>query len=302
MSPIRRTAIYLLLTGMISTAAGAQVVLDDVQELDFDRPESWAMKYVTSASLATGFGVPRAMKPGSLEIGFEASSLPSLSKAERTVGFNGTKEENINRSPLFGRPRLLVGLPAKLSLDLGWVPPVELDGVKPNLISMGLGRPLYESSRWRLGARLNALFGTVEGDITCSADEAAAGPDPSLNPFRCEAPSNDELTIESYGLEINASLVLAGSNFEPYAALAVTEMDLEFQLDARWAGLVDRTLQKTDGSTWYATAGFQYTGWGRSRLAFELFYTSLDVVRPPSTTSQNDSLFNARILYRYKIR
>ena len=43
-----------------------------VQELDFDRPESWAMKYVTSVTLATGFGVPRALKPGSLEIGFEA--------------------------------------------------------------------------------------------------------------------------------------------------------------------------------------------------------------------------------------
>lgn len=290
-----------LLALTMSTAAEAQFVLDAVAELDFDAPESWAMKYVTSAALQTGLGVPKALEPGSFELGFEAAWLPSLSEEERRVGFNGTKVEDINRSSVFARPRALLGLPAKFSLELGWVPPVELDGVEPNLVSLALGRPLFETASWRFGLRLTALEGTVEGDITCSADEAAAGPDPTRNPFLCEAPSNDELDVSVLGLELSAAWRL-GDSFEPYLAVAYNEMDLEFQIDARWAGIVDRTLQKTDGDTWYATLGAEYSGWQRGTLAVELFYTPLDVVRPPATASQTDELFNARLLYRYAIR
>lgn len=298
----KKLLLISILTASLATAADAQFVFDSVETIDFDRAEAWAMKYVTSAALQTGFGVPRALEPGSIELGFEAGWLPSLSEDERRVGFNGTKVEDINRSSIFARPRLLVGLPAKLSLELGYVPPIELDGVEPNLLSLALGRPIHESNRLRLGLRLTALQGTVEGDIVCSADEAAAGSDPALNPFLCEAPSEDELEISVYGLELSAALRIPGSSLEPYASLAYNEMDLEFQIDARWAGIIDRTLQRTDGDTWHATLGVQYSGWQRSSLAFELFYTPLDVVRPPATGSRTGELFNARVLYRFKIR
>ncbi len=287
---------------LLSAGAHAQTVFDSVEELDFDAPESWAMKWVTSAALQTGFGVPEALESGTVDVGFEVGWLPSLSEAERRVGFNGTKVENINRSSVFARPRVLVGLPGKFSLEVAYVPPVELDGVEPNLLSLSIGRPIHESRRLRVGLRLTALQGTVEGDITCSADEAAAGPDPARNPFFCEAPSEDELDISSYGLELSAALALPGSNLEPYLAIAAHQMDLEFQIDARWAGIVDRTLQRTDGDTWHATLGVRTTGWARSQLSAELFYTPLDVVRPPSTTVQTDELFNVRVAYRFRVR
>lgn len=292
----------LLLAAALASSAAAQVLLDEHQRLAFDRPESWAMKYFTAATTPTGFGVPRAVEPGALLVGLEGGWLPSLSEEERRVGFNGAKVEDINRSSVFARPRLLIGLPASLSLELGYVPPVELDGVEPNLISLALGRPVYESGRWRAGVRLTAQHGTLEGDITCPAAEAAAGRDPSRNPLNCLEPSNDELTSTAYGLELSAAIMPARSKFEPYATLAVNRMDLELQLDARWSVFVDRTLQTTDGTTWHATAGFQYEGWERSSLGVELFYSPLDVVRPPATGSRNDALFNVRTLFRYKIR
>lgn len=300
MSITRTLMQALLAAGITASGADAQPLLESVQNLDFDRPESWAMKYVASVSAPTGFGVPRALEPGSIEIGLEADWLPSLSAEERTVGFNGSKEEDINRSSFFVRPRVLIGLPAKLSLELGWVPPVELDGVEPNLLSISIGRPLYESRRWRVGLRLLGQEGTVDGDITCSAAEAAAGTDPVANPFFCQEPSNDELSLKTLAAEISAARRFGA--FEPYLSYAVSEMDLEFQLDARWGGLVDRTLQKTDGSTWYATFGVLYDGWQRANLAVEAFYTPLDVIRPPLTDARTEELFNIRTVFRYGIR
>ena len=39
---------------------------------------------------------------------------------------------------------------------------------------MGIGRPFDLSPRWRLGLRAYGQLGTIEGDVTCSADEVAA--------------------------------------------------------------------------------------------------------------------------------
>ena len=48
--------------------ASAQEVFAPRQDLDFDRPESWAMKYFASASLCSGLGTPRDSVPGSIEL------------------------------------------------------------------------------------------------------------------------------------------------------------------------------------------------------------------------------------------
>ena len=52
--------VILLFLGA-TPAAQAQGVIDVTEELDFDRPESWAMKYFASLSLLTGMGVPERM-------------------------------------------------------------------------------------------------------------------------------------------------------------------------------------------------------------------------------------------------
>lgn len=286
-----------------AAAAAAQTVLDLRQELDFDRPESWAMKYFGSVALPAGLGVPEGVEPGSVEIGLEVGWVPSLSEEERTVGFTGSKTEDLNRSPIFGRPWARIALPARLSLTLGLVPPIELDGVEPLFLSLALGRPLHEAERWRLGGRLFAQHGTIEGDLTCSATEAAAGADPIRNRFLCEEPSRDEMTLRTVGAELGVAWQPAATpRLEPRLALAVARHDLEFQVRARYSGIVDSSLLLTDGTTVALTAGLTRRYGDRGRLDLDLFYSPLEVLRPPFTGTENDGLLNLRASYAFRLR
>ena len=299
-SPTLLAGLGLLLA--LAAPASAQVVIDEREDIDFDRPEAWAMKLFASINTLTGLGVPSEEPAGALELDLEVASIPSLSKEQRTVGFNGAKEEDLNRSSVFVRPRLRVGLPKKLTLDAGWVPPIETNGVLANLLSVSLGRPVYETSRWRLGLRLYAQGGTIEGDFTCSAENAAAGADFELNPFGCEAPSKDEQSVRSLGLELGWAWSPPGdSRWEPHVGLLTTWMDLEFQVNAHYSGLDDRTLLVTDGTTFAVVAGTAFRLSKRFRLSGELFYSPLEVVRPPETTAEQDDLFHARVALRYRV-
>jgi hypothetical protein len=297
----------LLLVGLLSVclapATKAQTVLDFTDELDFDRPEAWAMKYYASLTLLTGFGAPRALDPGSIDLVLEGGWVPSLSEAERTVGFNGSKTEDLNRTSVFVRPAMVIGLPKKISLTLTWVPPIEAFGVEPNLLAVAIGRPVHQAKIWRLGLRGYAQYGTLEADFTCPEDVVAAGDNPELNPFNCVEPSNDEHQISALGLEVSWAREPRGSaRWEPHVGLSANYLDLEFQVDARHSGIVDRTLLITDGVTVAITAGVTYHAGERWKLVGEAFYSPLEVVRPPSTSTQDDGLFNLRALVSYRIR
>ena len=58
----------------------------------------------------------------------------------------------------------------------------------------------------------------------------------------------------------------------------------------------------TDGVNLSITSGVGYAITPKLKITGEVFYTWLDVVRPPNTTGQNDGLFNLRFLLSYQIR
>jgi len=281
----------------------AQPVVDFEEQADFSRPESWAMKYFASVNVLTGFGSPEAARAGAIDVGVEIDWVPTLSDAQRTVGFVGTKKEDLNKTSVFIRPRLTFGLPSKLSLTLTYLPPIQAFGVKPHLFGGSIGRPFYEAERWRLGLRAYGQLGTIEGDFTCDDDTVAAGDDPDRNPFQCEAVSEDEYRLRSVGVEWTAAWRSdPSSKLEPYVGLAVNYLDTEFAVNARYAGQIDRTVLLTDGFTISFTGGLGYAISDRFHLSGEVFYSSLSVVRPPQTESQNDGLFNLRSFITYRIR
>jgi hypothetical protein len=280
------------------TVAHAQQSIGGAEALAFDRPESWAMKYFTSLSLPTGMGSPERLGAGKIEIGFEGGLVPQLSDDQRRVGFDGAKLENVNRTRVLGRLRAKVGLTESVSLELGYIPPISVGGAKPHILGVGLARPFALSPNWELGLRVFGQLGTMKADITCGAQEAAAGPDLVRNPYLCEAPSNDELKQRLVGAEVTASY--GRGQWRPYIGVSVSYLDLQFQVDARYAGIVDNTLQKTSGENVYVTTGLAFAPHGHWRLAGELFYSPLSVVRPPSVSSQNDGLFNGRLLVSYR--
>ena len=282
--------------------ARAQLVVAETETLDFGRPESWGMKYYASLALLTGMGAPQKRAAGVIELGFEGGYVPQLSDAERRIGFNGTKLEDVNKTSSFGRVRGSVGLGKGLALELAYTPPVELGGATPNIFALALGRPFELAPSWRLGVRGYGQIGTIEADITCSAEEAAAGDDERANPFQCVRPSEDESRQKVVGLELVAGYD-GRSRFKPYAGIGLNYMDLEFHVNAVYSdGLVeDHTVQLTSGTTVSASVGLTFAASERFRVTAELFYSWLEVVRPPSTASANEGFLNGRVFVSFRV-
>ena len=296
MKPMRKTLAPAIALTLLSSIASAQPLVEETEDLAFDAPESWAMKYYASLGLFTGMGVPEALGPGAIVLGFEGGIVPQLSEEQRRVGFGGVKVEDLNRTHLFGRLRGRIGLSESVSLELGYVPPFTVNGIKAHMFSVAVGRPFAVSETWKVGLRGYGHFGSIEGDITCSASDLE-GP----NPYDCLAPSNDDQSQRAFGAEITTGYVSA-SPLRPYVGFGVNYLDLEFQVDAMHSGIHDRTLQLTDGTTVYLTGGATYAAGEKWRITGELFYSWLSVVRPPETASENDGLFNFRFLVSYRIR
>ncbi|HUO86565.1 MAG TPA: hypothetical protein VM617_04175 [Thermoanaerobaculia bacterium] len=290
-----------LLLVALAPATEAQPVVRADERLAFDRPEAWAMRYYAAVSLASGFGVPAARRPGSLDLALEVGWIPSLEGEEARVGFRGTKQEDLDKAPLLARPRLTVGLPARTSLELGWVPPVDVFDAEPNLVTLALGRPLLEGGTWRAGARLHGQTGMIRSDITCPGEVAARGNDPDANPFGCEAPSRDEVHLSYYGVEVSTERD-AGGAWVPYLGLGVSRLDLEFQVDAQTGGFRDLSRLTTSGSQWHAVAGLRWLAAERSDVSFEVFYSPLSVERRPGAGAESDALLNLRTMLRYRLR
>ena len=295
-------ALALLLAGS-SALAQDPPVLDVTEELDFDDPEAWAMKYFASISLLTGLGAVEEREPGSVEVAFEATSVPHLDREQRTVGFGGRKEENLNRAPVYGRGRVTVGLPQRFALTLGWSPPVEIDGVEANLVSLALERLFVQRGPWSFGVRIFGQMGEAEGDFTCTAEDASfpAGSDENL--FGCEAESEDEVQLDYYGLELTTSRQLQTLGRALWhLGVTVQHLDLEFQVNALTFGFLDRTRQLADGETFSVATGATWTFGEKVRAGAELFYSPLDVQRLGETSASDDGVFNLRVLLRYRLR
>ena len=305
---------FALFLGVLAGVAGAvaqdgppddPILSDPVEILDFDAPESWAMKYFSSASLLTALGPVAARDAGEIELALEGIWIPPLSEDERRVGFGGFKVEDINRSELVGRVRAAFGVGAKTSLVVGVVPPVEVEGVEALLVAVAVERPFFERERWSLGWRVFGQTGDVEGDFTCTAEDASFPPGSPGNLFGCHAPSQDEVSLEYLGVGLEAGFRVA-ERWVLHFGGSAQEHDLEFQVDAFTYDLHDRTLQITEGDTWAATLGTLVTLGERERwsLSVEALYTPLDRrrLRNPESPTIEEELLHVRGALRWRVR
>lgn len=287
-------------TAVSQTGLGDPILLSGSERMEFNRPESWAMKYFTSVSMMSGIGTTETTRPGSIHLSFEGGFVPSLGEEKRRVGFIGSKVEDLNRTNVFARLRGAVGLPRRYVLEVGVTPPVEVDGVTPELFNLALARPLVESSSWRVGLRLHGQVGTIAGDLTCPAELAGVA-DSRLNPDECLVPSNDEVTQNYVGLEMSVARRLESTRWSPHVAASINYLDLEFQVDARYSAFLDRVRLLTAGYTYYVATGVSYRMNDKLTLGGEVFYSPLSVVRSAQVGSTNDELLTARFLARYRL-
>ncbi len=290
------------LAALAATASPAfsQILLDSTEQLAWDRPETWAMKYFTAVSMTGSYAASEALDKGEISIGFEAGWVPSLTEEERRVGFIGSKVEDLNRTSAFGRVRAGFGLPAGWDLTLGFVPPVEIGGVTPEVFDLALGRSVLSKPNWRISARVKAQIGTLTGDLTCPAN-IVGSTDRSINPDDCLELSSDEVTMDYVGLEWTYSRTRS-ERWHPYVSASANYLDLEFQVKARYSLFLDRGRLQADGWTHTLAVGSRYQTQSRVALAGEIFYAPLDVVRDATRGAQNDALVTGRLMIEYRLR
>ena len=296
-------AVGTVLLVVVSTPAAAQMVMNSVDHLTFDRPESWALKYFTSATLIGGLETPRTQKPGSVSIGIEAGWLPPLSGAQQMVGYDGTESQDLNKAPFFPRPRVTIGLPARLSIVIAAVPPIPMFGLTTKLFALAVERPVYETSALAVGLRVYGQIGTVEGAYTCPARTVAFAPGSAGNPEGCLAASTDTAALRYAGGE--ASVAFRRDEryrLSPHLGLGLSYMDVGFQVNALTFGMIDHTHYLSHGMVISASGGVSYRLTNRFTLGMDVFYSPLSVRRGFGAPVQNDGLFNVRTLMTYRMR
>ncbi len=260
---------------------------------DFDDPEAWALKYFASVSLFSGYGTQQSREQGWFDFGIEVVSIPTLGKSYRTVGFAGTKEENLNNAPVLIRPVASIYLDENFSLSFSYVPPVELWDVKAHVFSSSANWKILENNSWTIGSRVYWQLGETVGHFTCSEEFVAPG-------TFCQHLSNDRAILNYIGAEINISKRFNKFyDFTPYLGIGVNHMNLEFHVNSSRFGIPDSISQSTSGNTYNFTGGFNLPVGKNLNFGLQLLYSPLYVRRAPGRHRENDSLVNFRTQITY---
>ena len=182
-------------------------------------------------SMATA---PQVMAPGSIRIGAEGEYIPKPNRAiEQTGACFTQKSEKTSLSPVFGRPRITVGVPLGFALEAAYLPPVTIARAKPNLFSFGISHARHlalgpVSNGTTLMLRLHGTFGNVKGAITCprsSLQQSAP-----LSPCYGTNPSKDTFHPDMFGGEIAAGFAPGTGGVSFYAGAGANRIDPHFQV------------------------------------------------------------------------
>ena len=287
----------LLIAARCALAQPVPIVHQD-EHLASDRPEAWGMSYFAASTFMTAFGELPALAPGHWALEAELGLIPHLSDSEQQIGLRGLKKEDLNRSPVFGRLRGRVGLPAGWIAELGYTPPLEIDGTRPrDLVSAAFGRTFVERERWTLGARIFGQHGRIEGDITCAA-RLAGVPDRNENPSGCQAPSDDRVDLNYYGADVVTGW--AAGKWRMYADIGAVRSELAVQADALLPNLRDRSRLTARSVLSYAALGATYPLDARWSVGGEFLYVPLTVKREAGGPRTYDPLATVRVELRYR--
>jgi hypothetical protein len=296
----RRKSGFFVVSIMISLcASSASLAQEPISGYDFkafDTPEGWAMAHTLSSALNLGTGPADNLGLFQWQLEAELASIPHLSKDQQQVGFGGYKYEDMNKSPVFGRARASVGLPAAVTAELSWTPPLTIDGARPkSLFGLALQREIVRIGLWQLGGRLHAVRGYGSADVSCSRRVASAEPGSAENPLSCSGPSIDKLAMDQQGAEIMLSRSILNERLQPFVAIAVTRFDPFVQVEAPIFDTKHFWELESRGTVETFTVGARWAANDRWRTGVAFSYTPLKVNRPVAATGERDDFWSIRI-------
>jgi hypothetical protein len=265
---------------MLIAAAGASTLAAQQRRtLDAGDPQIQLMGYYAATMQFGAIGMPD--RAGRLELGGAMTLIPSVSLADRTVGFGGTKPEDSNLCPVYPRLTAAKGFGA-LSVDAGWTPPVTVCGVKANIVSLALGYRFKMGTTWGGQVRLSGLAGHLDASITCSAADTATA---TNNTCYLGSPSADRVAPLAFAADFAAAWQgWRTRHIEPYVSAGVRYERIDFDVnytrtDAQAQTVLPQVVPPLDDhnrlratlSRIQLAAGASW-GVGRLKLGGELFY------------------------------
>ena len=229
-------------------------------------------------SMATA---PTVMRAGSIRFGAEGEYVPKPDAAlEQTGACFTQKSEETSLSPVFGRPRITIGVPFGISIELAYLPPVTIARATPNLFSFAVARTTHFSFGPARGTtvmvRGHGTLGSVKGAITCPA-RSLQQTSPAAPCYGTE-PSDDTFHPDMFGGEVLAGMTPTSRAIAFYAGVGANRIDPHFQVGFTDAsGNVDATEVQLNSPLTRATVFG-----GITALVREVFDIGLQVYSVPS--------------------
>ncbi|HEU4748401.1 MAG TPA: hypothetical protein VFS56_07855 [Gemmatimonadaceae bacterium] len=198
-------------------------------------------------SMATA---PTVTQAGFVRFGAEGEYVPTPDPAlEQTGACFTQKSEDTSLSPVFGRPRITIGVPLGFSIELAYLPPVTIARATPNLLSFAVAHATHYSFGPVRGTTImlrgHGTYGTVKGAITCPSSSLQQT-SPGTPCFGTE-PSDDTFHPDMFGGEIAAGITPTSPTIALYAGVGANRIDPQFQVGFTDAnGNVDATRVQLD--------------------------------------------------------
>jgi hypothetical protein len=234
----------------------------------FPGPDSHEARTLASFSVALAFspaGAPER-KPG-LGFGIETASISGVDRvtATPTICRPGKGPENTNLLPVLPRPRLALPMPGGFGLEVSWIPPVRVGGVRANLFGLSVAKSFGRPDGVVLALRSHATFGTVRAPITCDDDALA---DPSSECYGGQR-SDDLFRPNILGADLTGAIPLARGRLRTYAGIGYNRLRPRFQvhfvnqfgeLDRRRVEVNLERVATFGGVTWAVSPRLGVTG------------------------------------------
>ncbi len=262
----------LLLAAMTPRAAAAQG--DCFPPKDSHEAKTLAVASVPLAfsPLSAPFRVPHT----TFRLGVEGATVPTPDETTRTATIcrPGKGPEKTQFLFAIPRPRAELLLPWGMGLEVSWIPPVRLAGVRANLVSVALG---YRAGigKAALGLRAHGTVGLIRAPITCDTDALA---DPASECFEGTR-SDDRYHPNIFGLDASVGVPVAGGRLRPYAGVGYNILHPRFQVNfTNSQGSTDNRKIEVDLARFVTYAGASWVVRPAWEVSAELYLSPSDAL------------------------